>query len=97
MQAFCRYSHRKTHYDCSTCRLGRKRKRGRRPLAAGAWEYQPFDIVTPPAHPLQDPDIIAGLVPPNLDVVAEAAAAVYDARDTSYLKKKCRHSNLKQF
>ena len=58
--------------------LGRKRKRGRRPLAAGASEYQPFDILTSPAHPLQDPDIIAGLAPPNLDVVAEEAAAVYN-------------------
>ena len=44
--------------------LGRKRKKGRGSLAAGASEYQYFHIMTPPAHPLQDPHIIAGLASP---------------------------------
>lgn len=43
--------------------LGRKRKRGRKPLAAPAWEHHPFDIVSPLHHPQQNPDIIAGAVP----------------------------------
>ena len=35
--------------------LGRKRKRGRRPQAAPAWQYQPFDLNTPVQHPQQNP------------------------------------------
>ena len=62
--------------------LGRKRKRGRKPLAAPAWEMMPFAIDTPPQHPQQDPGILLGAIPamaPNLvagenlvaDLVAE--------------------------
>lgn len=42
--------------------LGRKLKRGRRPLAAPAWEYQPFRLYSPVQHPQQDPAVLAGLV-----------------------------------
>lgn len=42
--------------------LGRKRKRGRRPQAAPAWQYQPFDMNTPVQHPQQDPALLAGAV-----------------------------------
>ena len=42
--------------------LGRKKKRGRRPLAAPAWEHQPFRLNSPVQHPQQDPAILAGLV-----------------------------------
>ena len=42
--------------------LGRKRKRGRKPQAAPAWEHQPFDIVSPQHHPQQNPAILAGVV-----------------------------------
>ena len=34
--------------------LGRKRKVGRKPMAAPAWEHQSFEIDTPPAHPEQN-------------------------------------------
>ena len=53
--------------------LGHKRKRGRRPFATGAGNTKGFDKMKPPAHLLQDPNIIAGLSPPNQDVVAEEA------------------------
>jgi hypothetical protein len=42
--------------------LGRKRKRGRRPQAAPAWQYQQFDMNTPIQHPQQDPALLAGAV-----------------------------------
>jgi hypothetical protein len=42
--------------------LGRKRKRGRRPQAAPAWQYQQFDMNTPIQHPQQDPALLAGIV-----------------------------------
>ena len=52
--------------DAMVTLLGRKRKRGRKPQAAPAWEHQPFDIVSPQHHPQQDPAILAGVVaPPN--------------------------------
>ena len=55
--------------------LGRRRRRGRRPMAAPAWQHQPYDIRTPPAHPQQDPAILAGQAPdPGLALVAAAAA-----------------------
>ena len=31
--------------------LGRKRRKGRKPLAAPAWERMPFALDTPPQHP----------------------------------------------
>ena len=54
--------------------LGRKRKRGRKPLAAPAWQHQPFDIVSPQYHPEQNPDILAGVVAlPNEPLNAQNA------------------------
>ena len=40
--------------------LGRKRRRGRKPLAAPAWEMMPFALDTPPIHPQQDAAILLG-------------------------------------
>ena len=40
--------------------LGRKRRRGRKPLAAPAWEMMQFAIDTPPQHPQQDDAILLG-------------------------------------
>jgi hypothetical protein len=40
--------------------LGRKRKRGRRPLAPPAWEMLPFAINSPLQHPQQDPAVLLG-------------------------------------
>jgi hypothetical protein len=48
--------------------LGRKRRRGRRPHVAPAWEHEPFDIVSPVHHPQQDPAILAGVVVPELNL-----------------------------
>ena len=46
--------------------LGRKRKRGRRPLAPPAWEMLPFAINSPLQHPQQDPVVLLGAQPvPN--------------------------------
>ena len=57
--------------------LGRKRKVGRKPVAAPAWEHQPFEINTPPAHPEQNARIFAGLIQPEL-LVADGAIALND-------------------
>jgi hypothetical protein len=43
--------------------LGRTRKRGRKPMAAPAWEMMPFAIDTPPQHPQQDQAILLGAIP----------------------------------
>ena len=40
--------------------LGRKKRRGRKPLAAPAWEMMQFAIDTPPHHPQQDDAILLG-------------------------------------
>lgn len=40
--------------------LGRKRRRGRRPQAAPAWERMVLDINSPVAHPQQDEAVLAG-------------------------------------
>ena len=40
--------------------LGRKRKRGRKPLAAPAWERMAFALDTPPQHPQQEAAILLG-------------------------------------
>lgn len=56
--------------------LGRKRRRGRKPQVAPAWEYQSFDINSPPHHPLQDPAVLAGLV--NLPGSASANDNIVD-------------------
>jgi hypothetical protein len=40
--------------------LGRKRKRGRRPLAPPAWEMLPCAINSPLQHPQQDPAVLLG-------------------------------------
>lgn len=46
--------------------LGRKRRRGRRPLAPPAWEMLPFAINSPLQHPQQDPAVLLGAQPvPN--------------------------------
>lgn len=46
--------------------LGRKRKRGRRPLAPPAWEMLHFAINSPLQHPQQDPVLLLGAQPvPN--------------------------------
>ena len=63
--------------------LGRKRRRGRRPMAVPAWQHQPFDILSPLAHPQQDPEILAGLAPNHIpaeivNVAAVAAVAMND-------------------
>ena len=42
--------------------LGRKRRRGRKPQVAPAWEYQAFDINSPAHHPMQDHAVLAGLI-----------------------------------
>ena len=57
--------------------LGRKRRRGRKPMAAPAWEMMPFALDTPPQHPQQDAAVL--LAQPNVvpgdnlavDLVAE--------------------------
>lgn len=53
--------------------LGRKRKRGRRPQAAPAWNYQNFDLNSPVQHPQQDPALLAGAVANDvlLDIALE--------------------------
>ena len=43
--------------------LGRKRRRGRKPMAAPAWEMMPFALDTPPQHPQQDAAVL--LAQPN--------------------------------
>ena len=54
--------------------LGRKRKRGRKPQAAPAWQHQPFDIVSPQHHPQQSPAILTGVAaPPNGPLDAQNA------------------------
>ena len=52
--------------------LGRKRRRGRRPLAAPAWERMEFELNTPIQHPQQDNDILLG--PPVPDIAADLIA-----------------------
>ena len=49
------------HPEAKVTLLGRKMKRGRRSLAAPAWEHQPFRLNLPVQHPRQDPAILAGL------------------------------------
>ena len=46
-------------------------------MAAPAWEHQPFEINTPPAHPEQNARIFAGLIQPEL-LVADGAIALND-------------------
>jgi hypothetical protein len=50
--------------------LGRKRKRGRQPQAAPAWDFMPFNLHSPVDHPQQDPDLING----NNAIEGEVAA-----------------------
>lgn len=39
--------------------LGRKRRRGRKPMAAPAWQYQPFELASPIAHvPQNEQDLL---------------------------------------
>lgn len=45
--------------------LGRKRRRGRRPMAAPAWERIEFELRSPIQHPQQDVNILLG-IPPNI-------------------------------
>ena len=52
--------------------LGRKRRRGRKPMAAPAWEMMPFALDTPPQHPQQDAAVL--LAQPN-DVPGDNLAA----------------------
>jgi hypothetical protein len=52
--------------------LGRKRRRGRRPMAAPAWERMEFEIQTPVQHPQQDNAILLG--PPVADIAADLIA-----------------------
>ena len=40
--------------------LGRKRRRGRRPMAAPAWERMDFQLQSPPQHPQQDASVLLG-------------------------------------
>ena len=40
--------------------LGWKRKRGRKPIAAPAWERMAFALDTPPQHPQQEAAILLG-------------------------------------
>jgi hypothetical protein len=42
--------------------LGRKRRRGRQPYAASAWDYQPFDLHSPVLHPQQEQNNLIGNV-----------------------------------
>ena len=53
--------------------LGRNRRRGRRPLAAPAWELMEFELNAPIQHPQQDNNILLGVPVENLaaDLVAE--------------------------
>ena len=48
---------------CSDPPPGSERKRGRKLLAAPAWEMMPFAIDTPPQDPQQDPGILYGAIP----------------------------------
>lgn len=48
--------------------LGRKRRRGRRPMAAPAWERMEFALQSPIQHPQQDNEILLG--PPAGDDLA---------------------------
>ena len=54
--------------------LGRKRRRGRRPMAATAWERMEFELHTPIQHPQQDNNILLGAPVENLaaDLVGES-------------------------
>lgn len=56
--------------------LGRQRKRGRKPRAAGAWMYQAYDIRSPARHPLQDPAVLAGQVPMPADALVGLDPAI---------------------
>lgn len=40
--------------------LGRKRRRGGKPMAAPAWEMMLFALDTPPQHPQQDTAVLLG-------------------------------------
>ena len=53
--------------------LGRNRRRGRRPLAAPAWELMEIELNAPIQHPQQDDDILLGLPVPDIaaDLIAE--------------------------
>ena len=51
--------------------LGRKRRRGRRPMAAPAWERMDFHLQSPLQHPQQDESILLG---PALAVTNDLAA-----------------------
>ena len=58
--------------------LGRKRRRGRRPMAAPAWERMEFTLRSPIVHPQQDDEILLGL-PTNLprnDLAADLVSEV---------------------
>ena len=55
--------------------LGRKRRRGRKPLAAPAWEMMQFAIDTPPQHPQQDDAILLGQPVAQHEAVGEDLAA----------------------
>jgi hypothetical protein len=57
---------------------GRKRMRGRKPLAAPAWEMMPLAIDTPPQHPQQDPGILMGAIPAVAPNVVAGANLVAD-------------------
>lgn len=52
--------------------LGRKRRKGRRPMAAPAWERMDFTLRSPIQHPQQDDDILLG---PPADLPPEILAA----------------------
>ena len=41
--------------------VARLNRRGRKPAALPAWEYLPFDIRTPEAHPQHDRELLLGL------------------------------------
>jgi hypothetical protein len=64
--------------------LGRERKRGRKPRAAGAWMYQAYDIRSPARHPLQDPAVLAGQIPMLADDLVGVDPAIV-AGDTQTL------------
>jgi hypothetical protein len=56
--------------------LGRKRKRGRKPMAAPAWDRMGFDINSPIHHPQQDFAELAGIAGAGENLGAELNAEV---------------------
>ena len=54
-----------------TARSQLHERRGRKPMAAPAWEMMPFALDTPPQHPQQDAAILLGI-----PVAADANLAV---------------------